>query len=558
MRRAGLFVALFVALLLANPALATGQERGALRLTVTLVDAERVVTPVPRHALLISDNPPTTDPRRILTALDGTATVMLRPGHYTVESDRPVSFQGKAYEWRRYVDIVAGREATLELTADNALAADPADLVPATATATAPGASDPAFLLNRWRDSVVTLWTPTTRASGFVVDASGLVVTSQRVVGDATLVEVQLTPAVKVAARVLVADPARDVAVLWIDREVAAAVRPVLLGCELAARPVVAKEQEIFSIGVSFRGPKDLRSGAVTDVAPQSLAADFGFDSGAPGGPVFAASGEVIGITSIADDKNGRRDDTPVTRIDSVCEVMASIPTKMRDASAPDATRLPVEPMRPFPVDALRDAAAGRAGNMNPYQLSSSDFDVALITPVLTYAAQNPPMPASGRGRGSATRTPPEPREPPRSLADFGSWSEYVAAFPPVLLVRVTPKLVEGFWTKVGRAAASTQGVALPPIRRITSGFSRMRVFCGAAEVAPIHPFTLAQRVSANDAVAEGLYVFDPSALGPHCGTVKLELYSQKAPAKADIRLVDATVLKQIWQDFAPYRAAGP
>jgi hypothetical protein len=552
--------AVFAALLFTIPAPAASQERGVLRITVTLVDSQRVVGPVPRHALLISDNPPSTAPRRVLTALDGTAIVTLRPGHYTVESDRPVRFQGKAYEWRQYVDIAAGRDATLELTADNALAAEaaeaPAEVVPA-----APGASDPSFLLTRWQDSIVMIWTPTTRASGFVIDAKGLVVTSQRAVGAASVVAVQLTPAVKVAASVLVADPERDVAVLWIDPNVVAGVRPVPLGCELAARPGaggVARTQEIFTIGAPMRGPKDLVSGRVTALAPQSLAADFEFESGAAGGPVFAAGGDVIGITSVADDKNGTRDYTPISRIDSVCGAVASATTQMPTAAAPDGTRLPVEPIRPFPMDALREAGARRAGKATPYQLSSSEFDVTLITPVLTYAAQNPSMPAGGRGRGNAPRTAPPPPEAVRSLTDFGGWSEYVAAFPPVLLIRVTPKLVEGFWTKVGRAAASTQGIALPPIKRITSGFARLRAFCGAAEVTPIQPFTLAQRVSATDAVAEGLYAFDPSALGPGCGTVRLELYSQKAPNKPDTRVVDPTVLEQIWQDFAPHRTEAP
>jgi hypothetical protein len=55
-------------------------------------------------------------------------------------------------------------------------------------------------------------------------------------------------------------------------------------------------------------------------------------------------------------------------------------------------------------MDALRDAAGRRAGNISPYQLSSSDFDIALITPVLTYAAQNPPRPAGGPSGWSSTR----------------------------------------------------------------------------------------------------------------------------------------------------------
>src|SRR5204862_5018313 len=90
-----------------------------------------------------------------------------------------------------------------------------------------PLAADPAFLLPKWQDSVVALWTADTRASGFVFDAKGLVATNQRVVGTATTVEVQLTPTLKVAGRVLAADPVRDVAVLWIDATIAASLKPV-------------------------------------------------------------------------------------------------------------------------------------------------------------------------------------------------------------------------------------------------------------------------------------------------------------------------------------------
>ena len=85
---------------------------------------------MPRHALLISDNPATAPPRRIVTAVDGTADVRLRPGNYTVESDRPVVFHGKAYQWTQIVDIVAGRDAVLELTADNAEVEPAADDAP--------------------------------------------------------------------------------------------------------------------------------------------------------------------------------------------------------------------------------------------------------------------------------------------------------------------------------------------------------------------------------------------------------------------------------------------
>jgi hypothetical protein len=117
---------------------------------------------------------------------------------------------------------------------------------------------------------------------------------------------------------------------------------------------------------------------------------------------------------------------------------------------------------------------------------------------------------------------------------------------------------VEGFWTKVARGAAQTQGMAIPPIKHFASGFARMRAFCGDAEVRPIHPFRIVQRVSETDAVYEGLYVFDPGAIGPHCASVRLALYSEKDSQKEDARIVDAKIVQQIWQDFAPYRAASP
>jgi hypothetical protein len=37
---------------------------------------------------------------------------------------------------------------------------------------------------------------------------------------------------------------------------------------------------------------------------------------------------------------------------------------------------------------------------------------------------------------------------------------------------------------------------------------------------------------------------------------VTLTLFSDKDPAKGDIRTVDPKTVQQIWQDFAPYRAA--
>ena len=538
-----------------GPGSGSGQAVGVLHIRVVLAGADRSATPVPRHALLISDNPSSAPPRRILTRLDGTANLELRPGSYTVESDRPVSFNGKAYQWTQIVRIVAGRDAVLDLTAENA------EIGPASTgstTSEVPLEADPSFLLPRWQDSVVAVWTPTARGSGFVIDASGLVATNQRAVGTATAVEVQLGPGIKVTGSVVSANAERDIAVLWIDPKAIADVRPVPVACGDAKPAQVETGQEIFSIGVPLRQPKDVTSGTVTRVETHSIVADFSLPPGTAGGPVFTARGDLVGITSIVGDEDqGTREDFRVVRSEDACGLLAAAKEKVKTALMPSGTHLPVEPVKPFPVNALREAAGRRGGSLSPYQMSASTFDLTFITPVMTYGVQLQAEQASRREHEKSTRTVPEP---PRSrpLMNFGNWTDYVGDFPPVLLIRVTPKLVEGFWTTVARGAARTQGVSIPPIRHVKSGLLRLRAFCGDAEVTPIHPFKIEQRVSETDAIYEGLYVFDPGALVPQCGAVKLVLYSDKEPDKADTRVVDPAVVEQIWQDFAPYRAPLP
>jgi S1-C subfamily serine protease len=532
---------------------AQGQTITVLHIKVTLADADGTATPVPRHALLISDNPATAPPRRIVTGLDGTAAANLRPGNYTVESERPVAFGGKAYQWTQIVDVVAGRDAVLELTVKNA-EVESAAASTDTATAAAPLEADSSFLLPRWQDSVVALWTPYTHASGFVIDTRGLIATNQRAVGTATSVEVQFSSTTKMQANVLASDPGHNVAILWIDAKAIASVRPVPLACSQAERPHVSDGQEIFAIGVPLGQPKGMTSGVVSHADAHGIASDLVLSPDSAGGPVFTADGLVIGLTSVAQDQDAaRRGDTSVVRIEDACAVVASAEKKMKDTAPPSGANLPVEPAKPFPVDALKDAMQRRAGSLSGYQMAAADFDVTFITPVLSYAAQY--QVEQGRGREGGDMFANTPQTLARPLLDFSNWAQYVDSFPPVLLIRVTPKLVEGFWTTVARGAARTQGVALPPIKHFKSGFSRLRAYCGAAEVTPIHPFKLEQRVSDSEAIYEGLYAFDPGALGPACGTVKLVLYSEKEPEKGDSRVVDSRLVQQIWEDFASYRS---
>jgi S1-C subfamily serine protease len=537
--------ALILAVILAAvPAAAALQAPGVLQVKVLIEDTGRNAIPAARHALLVSDNPPSAPPRRIVTAADGTATMRLPPGSYTVESDRPVVFQGRAFQWTQLVDVAAGRETVLELTAANADTAAAADALTA-------GDVDPASILIQWQDSVVTLWTPTKRASGFLVGENGLIATSQRVLGGATAVDVQLASGIKVGARVLSADAGSDVAILWIDGTAAHSVRPVPMRCAEPPASIV-NGQKIFAVGNAVRQRKDVTAAVVIGVGAHTILADLVLSPGAAGGPVFTADGGLVGMSSIIDGNAERsRESARIIRVPDVCMALSAAERMMPAAAPPPAARLPVEPQRPFPAAALQAAARNRPGGLEPYHVAADSFDVILITPPLIYSARE----RADRTGAPDQFIPGSGPSPIRPLHDFANWSDYVSDFPPVLLVRVTPRMVEGFWAKVARGAARTQGMKIPPLKQFTSGFDRMRAFCGDVEVTPIHAFKLEQRIGGGEPLYEGLYAYDPGALAPSCSSVKLLLYTEKDPQKGDTRIVNPAIIQQVWEDFAPHRA---
>jgi S1-C subfamily serine protease len=520
------------------------QDAGRLVVAIVLDDGSR---PLPRHALLISDNPPSSAPRRVRTGTDGTVSLSLPPGSYTIESEAPLAVEGRSYQWMQIVDVAAGRDVRLELTAANAEAFDAATAAPPAP----PGMDDQAStLLAAWQDSVVAIWSPTARGTAFLVDARGVLVTNEHTVRSSSSVEVQLAAAVKIPGHVLHADRARDVAILRINPTDAASMRPVPLPCEGPAGASLKERQEVVAIAAPLRFPKRAAAATVAEIEGRTAVADFAIAEGGIGGPVFDVSGRAVGITSLSDaNEDGSGGDTHVIRVEEVCATLDAARSRLPGTDVPAGVRLPVEPATAYPTAALASAVQGRTFDAAPYRASSSSFDVTFITPVLLYAAKGRKT-ADDRTMTGDAIADPRTIDP---LDNFGNWAGYVADRPAVLMVRATPRLVEGFWTRIARGAARTQGVSLPPIKRFKPGFSRLQAFCGTGEVVPVHPFKIVQRVTESEAIYEGLYLFEPDALGPACGAVRLVLYGEKEPGETLV--VEPALLKRLWDDFEPYRA---
>jgi len=63
------------------------------------------------------------------------------------------------------------------------------------------------------------------------------------------------------------------------------------------------------------------------------------------------------------------------------------------------------------------------------------------------------------------------------------------------------------------------------------------------------------------DTTYQGNYVYLRDAIPPACGSVVVEIFSEKDPKTAITHAVEAETIERVWADLEPYRkahAAGP
>jgi len=144
------------------------------------------------------------------------------------------------------------------------------------------------------------------QGSGFLIDASGYIVTNNHVAGDADKITVTLQDGRKLDAALIGRDPKTDLALIKVDAE---DLPYVAFGDSNRARVgdwVVAIGNP-FGLGgtatagiISARG-RDIQSGPYDDY----LQLDAPINFGNSGGPVFNVAGEVIGVNTAIFSPNG-------------------------------------------------------------------------------------------------------------------------------------------------------------------------------------------------------------------------------------------------------------
>ena len=414
----------------------------------------------------------------------------------------------------------------------------------------------------RLERSVVTVWSETSRGTGFIFDQSGLVMTNQHVIGPSEYVAVQFNEKQKVFARVLAVDAEKDVAILWINLEGFPEAVPASFADTSGDEPTVVEGERVLTIGSPLHQRKVITTGVVSKVERRAIISDVNINPGNSGGPLFNSLGEVVGITTFGDfTRQGGPGISGIIRIEETLGVLAEARSAMKGRAAPSAAYLPVEPTDAFPIEALKNVAvAEKYDEIKRYIFGVDEFEVTLITPPLTYWLATKAKREAAKTKNKRNEKDGAVQGTIDVLEGFKGWKEYVGEYKPVLMINADPKMGESFWGAFGRSFAGYYGIHTQANIRFKTDFYKMKLFCGDREVMPIHPGKIPYImnesnyfVRAKDATYEGLYVYPASAITTACGEVRLEIFSERNPLKPSTKKLSEKTITRIEQDFTPY-----
>lgn len=504
-----------------------------IRIRVALFDRDLNLKPVPRLALTLrSTDSASATAIPIQTTLDGVAEAEIPAGAYRLATERPAELFGKLYSWD--LDITVTKpEQVIELSNDNATVAN--------ATGRGAHLDELVDKFKLVRGSVVNIWTDHEVGSGFLMDASGLVITCEGVVRDHNWIAVQYDAKRRVRAQVLASDKNMSVAILRINMEPLkdAVVAPISFD-----PGGLVEGERVFSVEnpAKARSTKKMLTGLVNKADSKEIVTDVKFDGA--GAALFNSNGTAVAYSRY-NEKDKSWDAIPLS---AISELIRSAKNKAADSDLPSARLMPVPPEELYPVEALCTRHE-TTYEKNVYQFKLGDFNIDVDTPVAQYqyaqekytAAHNWRIKNAKKAQGMAPLAEPD--------------HEYDS----VLVINVIPQYKVAFWKSLGDSML-TDGRA-PSTTRPKTAFGKMMLMCGDKEIEPILPGRFPIQAGGNayvqvdQATFRGLYLYTPESINPACGEITLKVYPAGEDANPFIKVLDKSFIDRLYKDFEPYRA---
>lgn len=560
-----IFVLVF-ALMAALPAFS--QPTSNVTFSVSVVDHELKLRNVPKFVLLVR-KPDDASFRelRVSTSENGGASIFLLPGKYEVISEKPLSFENRNFNWEVVFSVVPEKPTKIDLSSDNARIADSAG-VP-----TGRDISRGGEMFKTLRDGVVTVQGELGPGTGFIIDASGLVLTNQHVIDQSNEIRVRFDSSTAVKARVLAVDEERDLAVLQINMSAFPKGRALKMATRGGIEQPIIEGEHIFTIGSPLDQDKILSSGIASKIEKRAIITDITFNSGNSGAPLFNSLGQVVGITtfkikdrsSAAFAKNEMTAEesgmSGIVVIDEALDLIAKAKTLAATKGTPSGQLMPNMPDGVFPVETIKDAFKEKKYPLDQYVADVKNYQIKFMTPVYKFYVMEKDRIESLNNRRK--RNKEKGVDMADAFKDLRYWSEYAGELRPVVQILALPETgASGASMALSVIAQGTIGFSTPLDQKYKADFYQMKLMCDGQEVVPIiRNKTEIVRELQNyykdrkRYTYAGVYSYPYEVFAPgKCRQMQVQVFSEEdieTPITSDVSEITKN---RVWSDFNGFR----
>jgi hypothetical protein len=516
-----------------------------VKVKVAVVAADLSVKPVPKYSLSVCRQPGCQPQYPCSSDLEGTLTVTLPPGDYTIASKAPLDFEGKRYSWSLNFTLPPDKDVSLELSNDNAS-------IEALPQAANTGESDEGRIFEKVKNSVFKIFSDDASGSGFLVDASGLVLTNYHVVRGSDYLAVKVSESEKYPAVLVATDAVSDLAVLRVNPEAVKNLFVLSFAQDSKEHPAVRTGQRVMAIGSPLSTETILSAGLVSKVEADAILSDVNINEGNSGGPLLDLQGNVVGICTFKLAGSGAGV-SGILRPVKAISLLDSARQKLSVTACPLATKLPVESSIQYPPELLRQACATQTRREEQYQDSMGPFAISYWTPVLASCLKQQ-QEAERAKRLAKHRNGKDTQE--ASSTELYGWQKYAGEYSPVVMIVAMPE--------IGSTGGSiflkilTEGTSRSHLKYKTS-FRKMELIRDGKTVEPIKPGRSSTEIDMNDAYAKasdaayfGVYEYPPEAFRPGAKLV-LRIWDEKRESPKEESTIPEKIRAQIWRDYEPY-----
>lgn len=411
-------------------------------------------------------------------------------------------------------------------------------------------------------EAVLVVRAGSAQGSGFLVDSSGLVLTSETLIGHAKYIEVRLGPGQEYSARPVVLD--RGVAVIQVNERVVAGIRPLPLAEAGSKGKRSDQDRTVLLISTMEDGWKEIITARRKGGLFGSVCYDAPLPSGALGGPVLDSRGTVVGINAFHGPTSRRRDMACALPINRAVEALASARQRALASEPPPAGPLNLPSRRNYPPSLARELG-GQIADPDAYRARAGKVNLEFLTPPLVHALP--------RTRDDSYTT----------QAGFFLWQRYQGAHEPAVVVQALPDLrwtagsawrVAGYSVYIGALPVLLLACVLtgcddiplaPPPRasyRFKRDFNGLVLLRDGVEVHPVAESVECDPTRARVALApgrkikerkvrgcHGVYKYPPEAFAPGAALSVRILEKGEPAAGGDVPL-DPVLVRRIWADF--------